>query len=113
MLNRHGTGTVYFGVDDNGNVKGLSTGNKTLMDIRNRIRDIIEPQILANIEELSDENDHKYIKVSAKGTDTPYSCDGRYYVRNISADESVTNDMLRKILAAGDADLFRQISADN
>ncbi len=113
MLNRHGTGSVYFGVDDNGNVKGLTIGKKTLMDIRSRIRDIIEPQILVNIEELKDEDSHQYIKVSAKGTDTPYSCDGRYYVRNVSADESVTNDMLRKMLAAGDADLIRQIPSDN
>ncbi|MBQ0100780.1 MAG: ATP-binding protein, partial [Lachnospiraceae bacterium] len=73
MLNRHGTGSVYFGVDDNGNVKGLTIGKKTLMDIRSRIRDIIEPQILVNIEELKDEDSHQYIKVSAKGTDTPYS----------------------------------------
>ena len=113
MLNRHGTGTVYFGVDDNGNVKNLNIGKETLMDIRNRIRDIIEPQILANIEELRDEDGHVYIRVSAKGTDTPYSCDGRYYVRNVSADETVTNDMLRKMLAAGDADLIRQIPAEN
>ena len=28
MLNRHGTGSVYFGVDDNGNVKGLTIGKK-------------------------------------------------------------------------------------
>ena len=34
MLNRHGTDTVYFGVDDNGNVKNLNIGKKTLMDIQ-------------------------------------------------------------------------------
>jgi len=113
MLNRHGTGSVYFGVDDNGNVKGISIGKKTCLDIRRRIRDLIEPQILANIEELRDEKGYLYIKLSANGTDTPYSCDGRYYVRNVSADESVSNEMLRKMLVTGDTDLIRQIPSDN
>lgn len=55
MLNRHGKATVYFGVDDNGNVCGMTIGKDTLMDIRNRIRDKIEPRIYADIEELSDD----------------------------------------------------------
>lgn len=112
MLNRNGTGTVYYGVDDNGNVKGLSIGKKTLMDVRNRIKDLIEPQILAEINDLTDENGSHYIRVSASGTDTPYSCDGRYYLRNVSADESVSNDMLRKMLVSGDTDLIRQIPSE-
>lgn len=112
MLNRNGTGTVYYGVDDNGNVKGISVGKKTLLDIRNRIKDIIEPQILAEIKDLVDESDRHYISVSALGTDTPYSCDGRYYIRNVSADESVSNEMLRKMLVSGDADLIRKIPSE-
>ena len=112
MLNRSGHGTVYFGVDDNGNVKGFTVGKKTLLDIRNRIKDIIEPQILAEINELVADDGKTYISVSATGCNIPYSCDGRYYVRNASADESVSNDLLRKMLASGDADLIKQIESD-
>lgn len=107
-LNRHGKATVYFGVDDNGDVCGLSIGKNTLMDIRNKIRDKIEPRIFAEIVELSDELGRKYIKVSVNGADIPYSFDGRYYIRNVSSDEQASNDILRKMLATSDSDIIRQ-----
>lgn len=108
MLNRHGEAVVYFGVTDNGDVCGLEIGKDTLMDIRNRIRDKIEPRIYADIKEESDETGKKYIKVSAKGSDIPYSFDGRYFLRNVSADEQASNEILRKMLSNSDADLIRQ-----
>ena len=113
MLNKYGNATVYFGVDDNGNVCGLSIGKNTLMDIRNRIRDKIEPRIYADIQECQDNNGKKYIKVTANGFDIPYSFDGRYYLRNISADEQASNDVLRKMLATSDSDIIRQKSSPN
>lgn len=113
MLNRNGHGTVYFGVDDNGNVKGFTIGKKTLIDVRNRIRDIVEPQILADIRECVSDDGKTYISVSAMGSNIPYSCDGRYYVRNASADENVSSELLRKMLASGDADLIKQIEAES
>ena len=108
MLNKHGSATVYFGVDDDGNVCGLSIGKNTSMDIRNRIRDKIEPRIYADIQELTDDNGNNYIKVTANGSDIPYSFDGRYYLRNVSADEKASNDVLRKMLASSDSDILRQ-----
>ena len=113
MLNKHGKAAVYFGVDDNGNVCGLSIGKNTLMDIRNKIRDKIEPRIYADIQEQQDDNGKKYIKVTASGFDIPYSFDGRYYLRNISADEQASNDVLRKMLATSDSDIIRQKSSPN
>lgn len=73
MLNKHGQVAVYFGVDDNGEVCGLSIGKDTLMDIRNKIRDKIEPRIYADIQEQTDDSGKKYIKVTASGQDIPYS----------------------------------------
>ena len=108
MLNRHGEAVVYFGVNDNGDICGLEIGKDTLMDIRNRIRDKIEPRIYADIKEESDETGKKYIKVSAKGSDIPYSFDGRYFLRNVAADEQASNEILRKMLSNSDADLIRQ-----
>ena len=55
MLNRHEEGTVFFGVDDNGEVRGIDVGKKTLLDIRNRIADLIEPKVICDIQELKDE----------------------------------------------------------
>jgi len=112
MLNRGGTGTVFFGVDDDGEVKGLSIGKKTLLDVRNRVTDMIEPKIICNIEEISDESGNVFIKITAQGFDIPYSCDGRYYIRNVSADEHIPNEILRKMLASGDADLIKHVASE-
>ena len=55
MLNRHGEATVYFGVDDDGNICGLDIGKDTLMNIRNSIANKIEPRIYAEIKDGIDE----------------------------------------------------------
>lgn len=113
MLNRNGKGIVYFGVDDNGKVIGLTIGRKTLVDIRNRIRDLISPQIVCNIEECITEDNKKYIKISAEGNNIPYSCDGRYYIRITSSDEIASNEILRKMLTSSEMDIIKQISSIN
>ncbi len=53
MLNRSGYGCVCFGVLDNGEVKGLTVGPNTLMDIRNKIKFLISPQALVHIEKVT------------------------------------------------------------
>lgn len=111
MLNKHGHATVYFGVDDNGDVCGLTIGKNTLMDIRNRIHDKIEPRIYADILEQTDDSGKQYIKVSAMGSNIPYSFDGRFYLRNVSADEKASNEVLRKMLSNSDSDILRQQSS--
>ena len=37
-------GTILFGVDDNGNVKGLPDVKQACLDIENKINDSISPQ---------------------------------------------------------------------
>ena len=107
MLNKHGKGTVYFGVDDNGEICGLCIGKNTSMDIRNRIRDNVDPRIYPEIQELEDDG-KQYIKITANGYDIPYSFDGRFFIRNVSADEKASTDILRKMLANSDSDIIRQ-----
>lgn len=113
MLNRKFEGTVFFGVDDDGTVKGLDIGRKTLLDIRNRATELIEPRVMLDIEVMSDEENRPYIRVHAQGSDVPYSCDGRYYLRTASADEKIGSDLLRKILVSGNTDMLLQISSEN
>lgn len=107
MLNRHGEGTLYLGVDDSGNLCGLTPGKDTLMEIRNKMRDKIAPRVYPDIQLLSDDEKY-YIRVTVRGSDIPYSYDGRYYIRNVSADEQADNAILRKMLASSDADLLKQ-----
>ena len=113
MLNRSNSGTVYFGIDDDGNVKGLSIGKDTLLEIRSRSAELIEPRIILDIEEMASEDGRAFIRVHAEGSDIPYACDGRYYLRTASSDEQIGSDILRKMLISGNTDNLTQISADN
>lgn len=113
MLNRNYEGTVYFGVDDDGTVTGMEIGKKTLLEIRSRAAELISPRVILDITELRDEENRAYVKLHAAGTDIPYSCDGRYYIRTASADEQVGSDLLRKMLASGNTDLLSEVSSDS
>ena len=76
MINKNGRGTVYFGVNDYGDVVGLKElGRKYLDDIRTRISDKISPMILYKAEEKHD-GDLLYVVLTGEGTDIPYSVAG-------------------------------------
>ena len=114
MLNKNGTGTVYFGVNDNGDViGGLTIGKNTKEGIRNKINNLIDPKIIYEIETLISDDNKTYLKIKAEGSDLPYSYDGRYYIRNVSSDEKVSNDLLRKMLISSSNDLIKNIESEN
>ena len=111
MLNRQGRGTVYFGVKDNGDVCGMIVGNKTIDKIHQRASDLIRPRIVLDLQVLVGD-DRQYISVSAKGSDAPYSCDGRFYIRNVRSDDALDNDSLRRILVEGKTDVIKEAESD-
>ena len=63
ILNKHCRGTLYFGVEDSGFVRGQQISDSTKKDISRIINDSIEPRITPSIEVLSIEN-RDVIKVS-------------------------------------------------
>lgn len=113
MLNKNGRGSIYFGVNDKGDVIGIDVGTRTLEDIRNKINNFIDPKIIFDVKTLTSDNNKTYIKIEAEGTDMPYSYDGRYYIRNVSSDEKVPNEILRKMLISSDTDLIKNITSSN
>ena len=114
MLNRNGKGTVYFGVDDNGMVnKKITVGKNTFSDIRNRSREMIDPQVVLKIEEHKNEEGNTYISVYANGHDIPYSFDGKFYIRTGDADEKISTNILRKMLLSGETDILKEIPSDD
>lgn len=81
MLNKHHKGEVYFGINDNGDISGLTIGRKTLADISHEIQNNLRPlPDKLDIKELTEEGKN-IILVSAAGEDTPYCSYGRYYIR--------------------------------
>lgn len=97
MLNKHGYGTLYFGIKNDGTVMGQEIGNQTLRDISQMIATSIKPQIIPTIslELIEDKN---VIKVEASGYEQPYSAFGRYYIRSADEDRELTPAQLTKLL---------------
>ena len=97
MLNKSGYGTVYFGVDNKGNVAGQDIGSMTLNDVSQNITRDISPTIVPKISlELLD--DKNVIKVEFSGRERPYSVKGKYYIRSGDEDRLLTTQQLKEML---------------
>lgn len=85
ILNKHGQGTLYFGVLPSGEVKGLQIVESTLRDVSRVVFESIKPQIYPQIQKITID-DCDIIEVKFSGKNKPYSAYGKYYIR--TADES-------------------------
>ncbi len=112
MLNRHNHGALYIGVDDNGNVIGMDVGAGTLETVRNRIRSFVQPQIVPEISRHETDDGKSYISVHVTGFNIPYSCDGRYYIRNVSSNESAGPDVVAQLVMARGFDPLKNQKSD-
>ena len=99
MLNKHCSGTVFFGVDNKGNVLGLKDqlGEETIKKISTRINEFIKPVIVPDISFLK-YDEKLIIKVFATGNNRPYSSNGNYLIRVGNENKKIDPDLL--------ADLF-------
>ncbi len=97
MLNKHCKGTLYFGIDDNGYVKGQQISDNTKKDISRIIYELIEPKISPTIEILNIDG-KQVIKVSFSGHNRPYSSNGRYLIRIGTENRKMTNDDLKRLI---------------
>ena len=76
-------GTILFGIDDDGNVKGLSDVKQACLDIENKINDSISPQPNYTLEI---QNNDQTIKLTVKsGLQKPYLYKSKAYKRNDTA----------------------------
>ena len=101
ILNKHCRGTVYFGVDDSGFVKGQQISDSTKKDISRVISDSIEPRITPTIEVLTVEQ-RTIIKVSFSGHNRPYAVNGKYLIRTGTENRRMSPDELRRLIKNDD-----------
>lgn len=101
ILNKHCKGTVYFGVDDSGFVRGQQISDSTKKDISRIISDSIEPRIAPTIEVLTIEQ-RTIIKVSFSGHNRPYSVNGRYLIRTGTENRRMSPDELKRLIKNDD-----------
>ncbi|TDP56377.1 RNA-binding domain-containing protein [Aminicella lysinilytica] len=96
MLNKHGVGTLYFGVKPDGAVCGQDVSESSVRDVSRTIFESIKPQIYPTIEKM-DIGGKSVIHVEINGEDRPYSCYGRYYLRTADEDREISPAELKKI----------------
>lgn len=98
ILNKHGSGELYFGVTPCGDVCGQEVSETTLRQISQAIGMSIEPKIVPEITVLDDEG-KQFIRVSFAGSDTPYSCKGAYRIRSADEDVVMTSSQIEAMIA--------------
>ncbi len=101
ILNKHGEGTLYFGVAPSGDVKGQQVSESTLRDVSRKVFENIKPQIFPQIEKVTVDG-KDIIQVNFSGKEKPYSACGRYYIRIADESRELTPAELRKIMLLGE-----------
>lgn len=101
MLNKHGIGTLYFGIKPNGDVCGQDVSESSLRDVSRAVYEQIRPQIYPAIEEVVIDGKH-LIKVEFSGDNAPYSSAGRYYLRTADKDHEVTPEQLKAFFVSNE-----------
>ena len=97
MLNKHKKGTIYFNIAPSGKPVKNDVSVKTLRKISQSISDRIEPKIYPQItvEKIESIN---VIKIKFEGQQTPYSADGRYYIRVGDEDKQMSQEQLKQFI---------------
>ena len=104
ILNKHGHGFLYFGVNDVGDIVGQDIGKETLRDISREISENIKPQCYYSIETKSDGAGHTFIEVDFSGDHAPYSAYGLYYLRFADEDRKISDIELQKLFRSRNKD---------
>lgn len=100
-------GTILFGIDDDGNIKGLSDLIKSCLDIENKINDTISPQP----DYVLEPNEvNKTIKLIVKsGLQKPYLYKSKAYKRNDSATIEVDTLEFSRLVLEGKNISFEEL----
>ena len=95
ILNKHGSGELYFGVRKDGEVCGQDVSESTLREVSQAIGNHIEPSIYPSVTHEVTPDGKDYVKVAFAGDAAPYSCGGKYRIRVADEDVLMRPDELR------------------
>lgn len=115
ILNKHGKGTLYFGVKDNGDVIGQDIGKDTLRFLSRDIARNINPACWYEISTKQTSDNKSFIEVQFNGNNAPYSAFGKYYERFADEDKAISDSELEKLfkLRQKDYSLWEQDISDS
>ena len=104
-------GTILFGVDDDGNVKGLPDVKQACLDIENKINDSISPQPDYTLEI---QNNDQTIKLTVKsGLQKPYLYRAKAYKRNDTATIEVDTLEFSRLVLEGKNIRFEELPCED
>jgi ATP-dependent DNA helicase RecG len=107
-------GTIYVGVQDNGEIVGLDNADFVMQQISNSLRDGIRPDVsmFINIELLKEDNKY-FVKLTvSQGTKKPYYLSDKglkptgVYVRSGRTSAPASEDAIRMMIKMTDGDSF-------
>ena len=100
-------GIIIFGVDDDGNIKGLQDVKQACLDIENKINDSISPQPDYTLEI---QNNDQTIKLTVKsGLQKPYLYKSKAYKRNDTATIEVDTLEFSRLILEGKNIRFEEL----
>lgn len=104
-------GAIFFGIDDNGNITGVSDVKQACLDIENKINDSITPQPDYKLEL---QNNDKTIKLTVKsGLQKPYLYKSKAYKRNDTATIEVDTLELSRLILEGKNISFEELPCED
>jgi ATP-dependent DNA helicase RecG len=110
-------GTLYIGVQDDGEVVGVSDADKAILRLSNMVRDSVKPDVTMFVHYVTHTVDDKPIVAVTvqKGTDRPYYLaskglkPGGVYVRNGTSTDPSTDTAIRRMIKETDGDSFESM----
>ncbi len=100
-------GTIYFGIDDDGNIKGLKDVKQACLDIENKINNSISPQPNYTLEI---QNNDQTIKLTVKsGIQKPYLYKSKAFKRNDTATIKADTLELSRLILEGKNISFEEL----
>lgn len=104
-------GEIFFGIDGDGNIKGLSDVKQACLDIENKINDSITPQPNYTLEL---QNNDRTIKLTVKsGLQKPYLYKSKAYKRNGTETIEVDTLELSRLILEGKNIRFEELPCED
>ena len=107
-------GTIYIGIDDNGNAVGIDNIDETYTRITNGIRDAIHPDVTMFIKYTLQEN--KVVKITVgEGSYKPYYLKSKglkpsgVYIRQGASSVPASPEQIRQMIKDSDGDVFEDM----
>lgn len=97
MLNKHGYGELYFGVKDNGDIKGQIVKDSTIKMVVDGLMRDIEPRIIPTVTPITYDG-KDVLKIVFSGSEKPYSAFGNFLVRVGTTNRKMTRSELIKLI---------------